>query len=281
MNVQDYATNADDIFILPEVFIKIKQLIDDDTTSMNDIADLINYDPAIMTQVLKIANSALYKFPNTITSVSKAIQIIGTNSIYELVLAYGVTNVFDKIDPEIIDLETFWEQAVNCALLSQFLAEEIGSKDPEKLFICGLLHNIGELITVQLTPDIAKKCAGISSEYPPLTLQKEHLGFSYADISASVLKLWGIPDDISQIIGCTHVSESVASTNEHKIMQLAYLLSLNNIHQEYYPLHHGVTANMYEDLGLDLNSINNALDFSNLQLIDALALFSPSSFSMY
>ena len=105
MNVRDYALNAGDVFVLPEAVMMIKQLIDDDATSVNEIADVINYDPAIMSQVLKISNSALYKFPSTITTVSKSIQVIGTRSIYDLVLAYGVANAVKSVALDIIDLE--------------------------------------------------------------------------------------------------------------------------------------------------------------------------------
>ncbi|MFT6989188.1 MAG: HD-like signal output (HDOD) protein [Paraglaciecola sp.] len=281
MNVQDYAVNAGDVFVLPEAVIKIKQLIDDDTTSMDDIAEVINYDPAIMSQVLKISNSALYKFPNTITTVTKSIQVIGTRSIYDLVLAYGVANAFKDIDPDVVDLEKFWEQGVSCALLCKYLAEEVGLKEPEKLFVCGLLHNLGELVLVQLNPAEANKCASISSENTPLMLQKKYLGFSYADVSSELLKLWGIPTDISQIIAKTHVSEHLAQSKEEKIIQLAYLLALNNINNELYSRHADITEDMYESLGLDLECINNAMDFSNLQLMSVLALFSPSSFAMF
>ena len=281
MNLQDYAVNAGDVFVLPEAVIKVKQLIDDDATSMDDIAEVINYDPAIMSQVLKISNSALYKFPNTITTVTKSIQVIGTRSIYDLVLAYGVANAFKVIDPDVVDLEKFWEQGVSCALLCKYLAEEVGLKEPEKLFVCGLLHNLGELVLVQLNPAEANKCASISSENTPLMLQKKYLGFSYADVSSELLKLWGIPTDISQIIAKTHVSEHLAQSKEEKIIQLAYLLALNNINNELYSRHADITEDMYESLGLDLECINNAMDFSNLQLMSVLALFSPSSFAMF
>ena len=281
MNVKEYAENAGDIFVLPEAVIKVKQLIDDDAASMDDIAEVINYDPAIMSQVLKISNSALYKFPHTITTVTKSIQVIGTRSIYDLVLAYGVANAFKDIDPETVDLEKFWEQAVSCALLCKYLAEEINLKEPEKLFVCGLLHNIGELVLVQLNPEIAKKCSSISNENTPLMLQKKHLGFSYSDISSELLKIWGIPKDISHIVSKIHVSEHSAQSEEEKIIQLAYLLALNNVNSDLYSIHANVTEEMYESLGLDIESINNALDFSNLQLMSVLALFSPSSFTIF
>ena len=281
MNARSYADNAGDVFVLPEAVIKVKQLIDDSTASMEDIAQVINYDPAIMSQVLKISNSALYKFPNTITTVTKAIQVIGTRSIYDLVLAYGVASAFKNIDPDVVDLEKFWEQTVSCALLCKYFAEEVGLKEPEKMFVCGLLQNIGELVLVQLNPEEATKCASISSESPPLIMQKKHLGFSYADISFELLQIWGIPLDISQIVAKTHVSDHVAQIKEEKIIQLAYLLAVNNANNSLYSIHENVTEDMYESLGINLESVNNALDFSNLQLMGILALFSPSSFAIY
>jgi HD-like signal output (HDOD) protein len=281
MNVQDYALNAGDAFVLPEAVMKIKQLIDDDATSVDDIADVINYDPAIMLQVLKISNSALYNFSSTITTVAKSIQVIGTRSIYDLVLAYGVANAFKSGATDVIDLDKFWEQSVSCALLCKYFAEELGLKEPEKMFVCGLLHNIGELIVAQLNPEVAKKCASISSESSPLILQKKHLGFTYVDVSSELLKLWGIPEDISQIVSVTHVSEHSAKSKEEKIMQLAYLLALNNVHSEQYPKHANITEEMYQCLDIDLPHVDNALDFSNLQLIGALAVFSPSSSSLF
>ncbi len=281
MNVQDYALNAGDAFVLPEAVMKIKQLIDDDATSVDDIADVINYDPAIMLQVLKISNSALYNFSSTITTVAKSIQVIGTRSIYDLVLAYGVANAFKSGATDVVDLDKFWEQSVSCALLCKYFAEELGLKEPEKMFVCGLLHNIGELIVAQLNPEVAKKCASISSESSPLILQKKHLGFTYVDVSSELLKLWGIPEDISQIVSVTHVSEHSAKSKEEKIMQLAYLLALNNVHSEQYPKHANITEEMYQCLDIGLPHVDNALDFSNLQLIGALAVFSPSSSSLF
>jgi HD-like signal output (HDOD) protein len=60
-------------------------------------------------------------------------------------------------------------------LLCKYFAEELGLKEPEKMFICGLLHNVVELIVAQLDPKIAKKYASISIESSPLILQKSIL----------------------------------------------------------------------------------------------------------
>ena len=64
-------------------------------------------------------------------------------------------------------------------------------------------------------------------------------------------------------------------------MQLAYLLALNNVHSEQYPKHANITEAMYQCLDIDLPHVDNALEFSNLQLIGALAVFSQSTSSLF
>ncbi|MDP5039469.1 MAG: HDOD domain-containing protein [Paraglaciecola sp.] len=281
MNAKDYAVNADDVFVLPEAVIKIKQLIDDQKASMDEIADVINYDPAITSQVLKIANSALYKFPATISTVSKAIQVIGTKSVYDLVLAYGVSSAFQSISSEVIDLERFWERGVSCGLLAKYFAEELGVKESERLFVCGLLHNIGELVMVKFNPEAAQLCAKFDVNTTPLDLELTHLGFSYAELTGELLKLWGLPLAIYQPIKRIHPSLATALTKEDQILQLSYLLSVNNIYKEHYTSHSRLTPYLYENLGLELPHVNDALDLTNLQFMSAMAVFSPSSFAMF
>ena len=199
---------AGDIFVLPDAVMQIKELIDDSSASMQDIADVITFDPALTMQILKVANSALYKFPNQVETVSKAIQVIGTKSIYDLVVAYGVAKAFEAVEPDVINLNRFWEQSVCCALLAKFFGDKLGLKSTERLFVAGLLHNVGELVMVKLNPDAAKQCGLYSEQTTPSQLQQDVLGFSYADISASLIALWGIPESIHGPIGKLHHIEA-------------------------------------------------------------------------
>ncbi|MFT4994355.1 MAG: HD-like signal output (HDOD) protein [Paraglaciecola sp.] len=279
MNAQDYACKAESVFVLPDAVTKIKGLIDDDAASMQEIAEVIKYDPAIMSRVLKISNSALYGFPSKISTVTKAIQVIGVGAVYDLVLAYGTANAFKGVDAKVIDLDRFWEQSVSCALLARYFAEELSLKEPERLFVCGLLHNIGELVVTQFSPEIAKKCQMTTTEYSPLQLQIKHLGFSYGEVGAKLLSLWGIPLAITGPINRQHVSLSEAKTPDDKIIQLAYILALNNASEEQHPAHNDISAELYESLEIDLDCLERAMNFTNLQLMGALALFHPGIFT--
>lgn len=273
----DYASKASDVFVLPDAVTRIKKLIEDESSTMQDIADVVNFDPALTSQVLKMANSALYKFPNKIDTISKAVQVIGTNSMYDLVVAYGVAKTFGSIDSGVIDLDKFWEQSVGCALLAKYFADKLGCKESEKLFVAGLLHNIGELIIVQFNPEVAKVCATFNESETPLQLQMQQMESSYAEIGATLIKMWGIPSSIYGPINKLHFTQHEAESIEEKILQLSYVLALDNTNQEFYPGNANLEPVMYEKLNLEPDDLETALSFTNLQSLSVLTLFSPSS----
>ncbi|GAC14194.1 HDOD domain-containing protein [Aliiglaciecola lipolytica] len=278
VHVVDYACEAKDIFVLPDAVVQIKRLIDDHATGMQDIAEVINYDPALTMQILKIANSALYKFPNKINSVTKAIQVIGTNSVYDLVVACSICKAFSEIESNVIDLERFWESSVYCGLLCKYFAERQKLKESERLFVSGLLHNVGELVMVRFNPEIAIKCAQINETETPLDLQLKYLdGCSYADLGSTLVKMWGIPDEIVVPIRKQHYSQHPAENIEDKIIQLSYIMALDNCNPEIYSGQANLEVELYESLGLENDDLNAALSHVGMQSLSVLAMFSPSS----
>ena len=149
MTLQDIISNASTLFVLPDSVTRLKACMDDGASNIDDIADIISFDPSLATQLLRVANSALYRFPNKIDTITKALQVVGTRSTYDLALAFGVSQAFKEIDGQVIDLDKFWEQSVSCGLLAKYFAEMRNIREPERLFVAGLLHNIGELVVVE------------------------------------------------------------------------------------------------------------------------------------
>lgn len=278
----DYACEAKEIFILPDAVVQIKRIIDDHSSDMADIAEIINFDPALTVQILKIANSALYKFPNKIESVTKAIQVIGTNSVYNLVVACSICKTFSEIDSNVIDLERFWESAVCCGLLCKYFAEKKRLRDPERLFVSGLLHNVGELVMVRFNPELAKKCAQINETETPLELQLKLLGgASYADIGSTLVKMWGIPDSIVNLINKQHHSQHDASDIDEQIIQLSYVMALDNCNTEIYSGHANLEVELYERLGIEDSDLDAALSHVGMQSLSVLAMFNPASAAIF
>ncbi|MFQ3237355.1 MAG: HD-like signal output (HDOD) protein [Paraglaciecola sp.] len=281
MNATQYAEKAGALFVLPEAVIKIKQLIDSGCASIADVADIIHYDPIMAAQIIKISNSALYNVPSVITTVNKAIQIIGTDSIYNLVLSLGISHAFKELDNEETDFSQYWEQTVSCGLLAKYLAQETSAKNPDKLFVCGLLHNIGELAVIKLDPLQAKRCSEFTHERSPLALQQQHLGFAYSDISTELLKAWGIPEEIYGPISKQHYSLTPPQSIDERVLQLARNLSLNNVFNDIYAPLDNIDKRQYQSLSLDKEDLECALDFTNMQLLNTLAIFRPCAFTIY
>jgi HD-like signal output (HDOD) protein len=276
MSALHYAKKAGDIFVLPDAVTQIKRLIDDPAASMQDIADVIDFDPALTMQILKVANSALYKFPNKVESVSKAIQVIGTKSIYDLVIAYGAAKAFESVEQEVISLDKFWEQSVSCALISKLFGDKLGLKATERLFVAGLLHNVGELVMVSLNPEAAKKCSLYSEQKTPMKLQQETLGFYYTEVSSALIQLWGIPETIYEPIGLIHETSTSTDNIDECIMQLAYVMAVENVNQEFYHNNTQLEPSMYECLDFEIEDLEVVLDHTNLQMMSMLTLFNPT-----
>jgi HD-like signal output (HDOD) protein len=144
MNAIDYAKKVSDLFAVPKTAVRVKSLIDDDRSDANSISAVLQTDPGLAAHILKLANSAIYRFPRKIDKLQRAIQVIGTSAVYDYALVFGLSNAFSKEQSQFVDLDKFWEQSVSCAILAKHFAISKGIKDPDRLFVNGLLHNIGE-----------------------------------------------------------------------------------------------------------------------------------------
>ncbi|NMH58739.1 HDOD domain-containing protein [Alteromonas ponticola] len=281
MSVQDIAANAKEIYVLPDAVTRLKECLDDHSASIDDIADIISFDPALASQILKVSNSALYRFPNKIETIGKALQVIGTRAAYDLALAYGVSHAFSEVDGSVIDLDKFWEQSVSCGLLAKFIAEQRGIKEPERLFVAGLLHDIGELVISQSQPKQAERCLAFNERVSPAELQHAILGFTYAELSAELVKQWGIPEGIYRPINRIHQAVSEKTVEDERILQLSYVLALDNVNPEIYPSYSNLEPHLHESLALEMDDLEDALDITNLQCLSVISLFNPSAFMLY
>ena len=138
MQVTDYAMAITNSFVLPDACMRIKELLDDGQSSAEDIANIVALDPSLSTKLLQLANSALYSFPSEINTISRAVNVIGGRSLYNLVITETASTAFKEFENNAIDLERFWQQSVYAGLIARQLAQEVGLRDVERYFLLGL-----------------------------------------------------------------------------------------------------------------------------------------------
>lgn len=281
MNMLQALEQATELFVLPEAVTRLKACMDDQASSIDDIAEIIAFDPGLSTQILRVANSAMYRFPRKIETVTKALQVIGNRAAYDLAIAYGITHAFSGVDGSVIDLDKFWEQSVSCGLLAKYFAESRRMRESERLFVTGLLHQIGELVMVQLAPEQTKRCNAFNVRVRPHELQSAILGFTYNELSSALIEQWGLPEGIYRPIQTLHATPFTAKEDDARIMQLCYQLALDNVNPEIYTQYSHISEELQQQLGVSHEDMEDALDITNLQCLNVISLFNPSAFMLY
>ncbi len=187
----------------PEIYTRVTQILDDSSSTSADVARVIEKDPALTARLLKIINSAYYRSPSEIETVSRAITMVGSRELRNMVFATSVLEMFHGIPNDLVSMRSFWEDSIRCAVVSQVLASQHHDEsEVEPIFVAGLLHEIGHLVIYHKLPEFAREAllrhmhGGIDVH----VAEKEVLGFDYAAVGAALLKLWKLPPLLEQVV---------------------------------------------------------------------------------
>jgi len=187
---------------LPEVYLRVRQLVDDPRAQMTDVAAAISLDPDLTSRLLRIANSAMFGFPGRVETVARAVTLLGTQQVYHLVLAASVTRAFAHISPALVDMQTFWRGSVYGGVVARLLARRCHVADVERLFVAGLLRDIGHLVLYARLPDQAQAALQQSDEtgMDLATVERELFGFDYAEVGGALLEGWHVPETLHMAV---------------------------------------------------------------------------------
>lgn len=279
MNAHDYALQASGSFALPDACFKVKALMEDENSSISDFADVISVDPSMTARLLQIANSAIYNFPGEISTISRAITIIGTQAIYNMMLVDVAASAFKHFENQAIDLKRFWRISIYCGLASKNIAIKAGIKDIERLFVAGLLQNFGELLVAKITPEVAQRCERYNRDNNPWVLQELALGFTYTDISAELLKIWQIPEKI--IIPIRHFNQAQSNqiNNDVKVLNLASRLALLDSHNDIFEYETLIDESLCASLKLTKQDLAQISELAANDSQGILSVMNPKLFS--
>ena len=176
-----------------------------DQMEVKRIVDMISCDESIAAQCLRMANSALYFLPQTVKTVHGAVIALGMRQVREILLACSLLDLLPK-DKNMTLALGLWQHSLGCALLSRELARRIDFPDPERAYLAGLLHDLGELINMVAFPEEARIClASASAEQIPLyDVELASIGFTHCDSGSVVAEMWRLPYHLSEVIRFHH-----------------------------------------------------------------------------
>ena len=219
---------------LPDVYLRLRSVLDDPNSNLADVADVVGNDPAMTTRLLRIVNSAYFGLGNEIDTVSRAVGLLGTQEVHDLVLAASVAKSFEGISSELMDMQRFWRQGVRRAIIwalpsgirsidaglrrdllgdahrgravqgvrraiiGRELAILCNVLDGERLFVAGLLSDIGHLYIYQLAPQKAQQAIELSQVQgiPLYKAEQALLGTDYARVGGELMRRWQLPQSL-------------------------------------------------------------------------------------
>ncbi len=186
---------------LPEIYLKVRRLMDDDSSDIDDFAQVIIVDPNLSTRVLKMVNSAYFGFQEPVDSITRAINMIGMGQLHNMVLGVAAISSLD-LPNDILPLKPFWHNSLYTGVLSQQLAGRLRLQRSDRMFMAGLLHEIGHLVLCAKLPDHAREAIRVSvqSARPLHQIQQQMLNCHYGDIAAMLLESWKLPAELQDLV---------------------------------------------------------------------------------
>ena len=189
---------------LPEVAIKVQEILSSDNADTRELDRLLSQDPAIVAALLRLANSAAFGGLRRVEGLGMAIQRIGMRQVGALVTGLSLKGHFGGgtgIKKEL--LEVLWDHSVTSAFAARAIARQVGF-DPEKAFLAGLLHDCGKVLVLTA---VAHLEAGGQDISPTRELFIELMDELHADLGFKVLTEWKLPEDIAEV--ALHHEEAV------------------------------------------------------------------------
>jgi putative nucleotidyltransferase with HDIG domain len=185
---------------LPVVLEEATRAADDPKTTLPQLADIIGRDQVLSGKVLKMVNSPTYGFPGRIASIQNALALLGLNVMKSLIIS---TAIFENLPAGMTEL---WRHSVGCSMACSELGRVLQSGNVDELFVAGLLHDIGKVITAVQLPEAREEITRLVLEEDLFYREAEMrvLGLDHSRIGAWLAEQWNLPANLRSAMNYHH-----------------------------------------------------------------------------
>lgn len=192
--------------VLPGTVIRVLEVTSDPESSAQDLMKAVLPDQAMCVSILKIANSALFGQPQKVSSIERAIVVLGFSEIQSIVLGKAVIGSFAKLTKSYQHImDDFWQHSFTCGLAAKIMAEHMALPSGD-LFVAGLIHDIGKLALFLTFPDDYDPKIWMSghSSAEKLIDEKQQFSVDHCTVGRKLLDHWSFPANLLVFVGYHH-----------------------------------------------------------------------------
>jgi len=204
------------------VLARLQQLLMDPNSSLEDIAVLLRLDASLVTRIIQISNSILFRRGDACTDIEQAVNRVGFREIYRLVAIVTASNVVAGPIPAYnLDAEQVWNESIACAIGAELIAQTL-NEDPAMAYTAGLLHGIGRLPINHFLQNLDKNRRLSSTGFPLDCSHAELAFFAYtqAEVGARMLKKWDFPEGVIEAVRGLYAPLSAPSPHDRSSCML-------------------------------------------------------------
>ncbi len=191
----------------PQAATKLIEKSRDETASLKDLSEIMETDPGLSAQILKIVNSAMYGLGRKITTLSEAVIFLGLDEVKKQAISMTMfKHMFKNGRAEQFDRLLFWRHSLAVAVLSLEIAKEAGQVNPEEAYIAGLLHDVGKIFLDLQGKESYSEFIRSLSTATDLVIESErkHIGLGHDEIGAYFCSLWQLPEKLTAAVKYHH-----------------------------------------------------------------------------
>jgi putative nucleotidyltransferase with HDIG domain len=219
---------------LSTTVLKVLETCNDPNSTANDLNRVISLDPVLTGRVLKLVNSAYYGIAHTISSVTRAVVMLGLNTVKQLSLSLAILeNFYSRHSFPAFSADQFWSHSLCVAAAAKSLAAATGVplSDHEEYFVAGLLHDLGKIPLHKVAPQEGAEAVRLACDksWPLPVAETAVLGVDHGTIGHLIATKWRLSPRVADSIGSHHAVKSVPEAHRPFVRVVAFANRFANI----------------------------------------------------
>ena len=212
------------IATLPEVTTRIIKTVEDPKSSAQQLHKIVSHDPALVTRILKVVNSAFYGLPGQIGSIDRAIVLLGLNGIKNIAVAASLGQLFRGASLcEGYSAKDLWTHCVAVGVAARDLAKNMRLDLPDEAFLAGMIHDVGILLELQVFPeklhDVCDTVAKNGRDF--CATEQQIMGVDHQQLGQALAEQWKFPRACQLVAGYHHNPDQLADQSRF-LVNLVY-----------------------------------------------------------
>src|SRR5690348_10022512 len=213
--VMEVVKKVTTIATLPEVTAQIIKTVEDPRSSAQQLHQIIAHDPALVTRILKVVNSAFYGLPGQIGSVERAIVLLGLNAIKNIAVAASIGQLFrmTKICKD-FSAKDLWTHCIAVGVCARDLAKQMKLPIADEASLAGMIHDVGILLQLQTSPEqLRQVCEAAQSDKDFCEMERQIIGIDHQMLGAALCEQWKFPHSCQLVAGNHHNPSKLTDQN--------------------------------------------------------------------